>query len=81
MPVLCELALDDVRRTGAEIWAPRWTLGTQNDAVAQMHAEGRKAFVWTLDVQAYIQQFIREGDFDGILTNYPSLVAYYYYAQ
>jgi glycerophosphoryl diester phosphodiesterase len=81
MPVLCELTLDDVRRTSAEIWAPRWTLGTQNSDVAQMHAEGRKAFVWTLDAQAYIIQFLRDGAFDGILTNYPSLVAYYYYAQ
>ncbi|MBL0177274.1 MAG: glycerophosphodiester phosphodiesterase [Ignavibacteria bacterium] len=80
-PVLCELSLDDVRRTNAAVWAPRWTLGTQSDAVAQMHAEGRRAVVWTLDLPGYIQQFVREGDFDGILTNYTSLVAYHYYVQ
>ena len=46
-----------------------------------MHAEGRKVLSWTLDHAGYIQEFIRYGNFDGLLTNYPSLVAYYYYVQ
>ncbi|MBE0645318.1 MAG: glycerophosphodiester phosphodiesterase [Bacteroidetes bacterium] len=79
--VLCELDVETARKTDAEIWAPRWTLGTQNDLVASMQAEGRFAISWTLDQAAYIQQFIKNGRFDGILTNYPSLVAYYYYVQ
>lgn len=79
--VLCELDIDVVRRTHAEIWAPRWTLGTQSDAVAQMRAEGRKVLVWTLDEAAYIETFLRDGEFDGILTNYPALLAFYYYTQ
>lgn len=79
--VLCELDVETVRRTHAEIWAPRWTMGTQNRNVASMHAEGRFAVTWTLDHAEYIQEFIRNGHFDGILTNYPSLVAYYYYVQ
>lgn len=80
-PALCELDPDDVRRTNAAVWAPRWTLGTQNAEVEALQAEGRRAFVWTLDVSGYIRQFVRDGRFDGILTNYPSLVAYHYYAQ
>jgi glycerophosphoryl diester phosphodiesterase len=80
-PALCELSLDDVRRTGAEVWAPRWTLGVQSAEVAQMHAEGRKAFVWTLDVPAYVAQFVATGDFDAILSNYPSIVAFSHYVQ
>jgi len=79
--VLCELDVDAVRRTHAEIWAPRWTLGTQPGAVAQMQAEGRQVLVWTLDEAAYIETFLREGNFDGILTNYPALVAFSYYTQ
>jgi glycerophosphoryl diester phosphodiesterase len=79
--VLCELDVETARKTGAEIWAPRWTMGTQNDNVALMQAEGRMALTWTLDHAEYIQEFIRNGRFDGILTNYPSLVAYYYYVQ
>ena len=79
--VLCELDVEAVRRTDAEIWAPRWTMGTQNELVEQMHTEGRSVLSWTLDQADYIQEFIQAGNFDGILTNYPSLVAYYYYTQ
>jgi glycerophosphoryl diester phosphodiesterase len=46
-----------------------------------MQAEGRRAFVWTLDVDRYISTFVTEGEFDGILTNYPTLVAYYHYVR
>ncbi|MEP6748694.1 MAG: glycerophosphodiester phosphodiesterase [Bacteroidota bacterium] len=80
-PNLCELGLEDVETTKAEIWAPRFTLGTQNDDVAKIHAEGKQVFVWTLDVPEFIEQYIRDGHFDAILSNYPSSVAYYYYVQ
>jgi glycerophosphoryl diester phosphodiesterase len=81
VPSLCELSLDDVRRTGAIVWAPRWTLGTQPAEVAQMHAEGRRVFVWTLDLPAYVAEFMRAGDFDGIVSNYPSIVAFAHYVR
>ena len=80
-PNLCELSLEDVDKTNAEIWAPRFTLGTQNEDVAKVHAAGKLAFVWTLDVPDFIQQYLHDGHFDGILSNYPSAVAYYYYVQ
>jgi glycerophosphoryl diester phosphodiesterase len=80
-PSLSELSLEETREINARVWAPRFTLGLQNDEVTQMHSEGRKAFVWTLDEPQYVQQFITEGKFDGILSNYPSLVAYYHYAK
>lgn len=79
--VLCELDPDAVRRTASEYWAPRWTLGTQNIAAAEMQAEGRVVLSWTLDHADYIQEFISSGQFDGLLSNYPALVAYYYYVQ
>jgi glycerophosphoryl diester phosphodiesterase len=77
-PAICEVSPDQVRRTGAAVWAPRWTLGTQPAEVAQMHAEGRKVVVWTLDVPQYIAQFVQEGNLDGLLSNYPSSVAFTY---
>lgn len=80
-PSLCELSPEDVQTANATIWAPRWTLGTQNEEVAKMHAQGRRAFVWTLDVPGSIFSFIKEGNFDGILSNYPSAVAFYHYAR
>lgn len=81
IPSVCELPIDKLETANSHIWGPRWTLGTQNTEVAQMHAEGRKAYVWTLDVPGNIQTFLKEGNFDGILTNYPSAVAFYYYAK
>jgi len=81
IPSLCELTLDDVRKVNARIWGPRWTEGTQNAEVQQMHAEGRKAYCWTIDNVFFIQQFINEGNFDGLLTNYPYIVAYYHYIR
>ncbi len=81
VPSLCELSLDDVQTANARIWAPRFTLGTQNDQVAIVHAQGRRAFVWTLDVPEFIERFVNTGKFDGILSNYPSCVAYNYYVH
>jgi len=78
---LCELSIDNVREANSKIWAPRWTQGTQISNVELMHAEGRRVFTWTLDDANYIEQFIKEGQFDGILTNYPTIVSYYYYIQ
>jgi glycerophosphoryl diester phosphodiesterase len=81
VPSLCELSLDDARMLNSKVWAPRWTLGTQNTEVQAMHNEGRKAFVWTMDVPEYIYDFITDGNFDAILTNYPSIVAYHEYVK
>lgn len=81
VPSLCELDVSIAREVDADVWAPRWTQGTQLGLVQEMHAEGRKVFVWTLDEPAFIQSYMSEGEFDGILTNYPSLVAYYNYIR
>ena len=80
-PSLCELTLADVQQSNAKVWAPRFTEGTQNDNVALVHAQGRLAFVWTVDVPQFIAKYINEGHFDGILSNFPSCVAYNYYVH
>ncbi len=81
IPTLCEISPDVARELNSRAWGPRWTLGTQNDLVAGVQAEGRIAICWTIDVPAYINQFINQGRFDGLLTNYPSYVAYYHYIR
>jgi glycerophosphoryl diester phosphodiesterase len=81
IPSVCELEPMAVERSNAHIWAPRWTLGLQNDEVQEIQSQGRKAFVWTLDIPQNIEQFMNQGHFDGILSNYPSAVAYLYYAK
>jgi glycerophosphoryl diester phosphodiesterase len=81
VPSLCELTVDDVRAVNSKVWGPRWTLGTQNDLVGQMHSEGRLAVCWTIDQPAWIRDYINDGIFDGLLTNFPYVVAYYHYIQ
>jgi glycerophosphoryl diester phosphodiesterase len=81
IPSLCELSVDDVRNANSIFWAPRWTLGTQNDLVNQMHAEGRKAVTWTIDQPQWIREYMNTGSFDGMLTNYPFVVAYHHYIK
>jgi len=80
-PVLCELDTSITRSINANIWAPRWTLGDQTAEVNVMKAEGLSVFVWTLDEPQFIQEFIDRTRFDGILSNYPCVVAYYHYIQ
>ena len=81
VPSLCELTLDQVRQADSDIWAPRWTMGLQTSEVQQMHSEGRLVFTWTLDETSYIEEFINQGEFDGILTHYPTIVSYYHYIK
>jgi glycerophosphoryl diester phosphodiesterase len=78
---LCELSVDDVTDIEAKVWAPRWTLGLLTSDVNAMHAQNRKVFCWTLDNEGFIKKYIKEGDFDGILTNYPTIVAYNHYLR
>jgi glycerophosphoryl diester phosphodiesterase len=81
IPSLCELTRENVRELNSKVWAPRWTLGTQNSEVQGVHDEGRRAFTWTMDVPEYIYDYLQGGNFDGILTNYPSILAYYEYIR
>ncbi|MCX6269360.1 MAG: glycerophosphodiester phosphodiesterase family protein [Bacteroidetes bacterium] len=81
VPSLCELSVEDVAKANSRVWAPRWTLGTQNNLVQQMHSEGRLAVCWTIDSPSWIQNYLDNGLFDGLLTNYPYVVAYYHYIQ
>ncbi|MBE2189687.1 MAG: hypothetical protein KGZ71_05690 [Desulfobulbaceae bacterium] len=83
-PILIELdlsiALSDDFPT-CEVWAPRWTNGFQNSKVEVAKNAGMKVFIWTLDVKDCIYDFINNSNVDGILSNYPSLVAGIYYSQ
>jgi glycerophosphoryl diester phosphodiesterase len=80
-PSLCELTIDDVKKCNSKVWAPRFTEGTQIDKVEEVHSLGKLAFVWTLDVPEFISDYINNGMFDAILSNFPSCVAYYYYVR
>lgn len=78
---LNELDPENVRETNSAFWGPRWTLGLQNDLVDRMHSEGRRVITWTMDDPIFIRQYLDEGNFDGMVTNYPTLVAYLFYSR
>jgi len=81
LPSICELDTSVAKRINAKVWAPRWTLGEQIPSTLAMQQQGRKVFVWTLDVPEFVQQFVQNDTFDGILSNYAPIVAYYHYVQ
>jgi glycerophosphoryl diester phosphodiesterase len=81
IPSLCELDTNYVTTMNARIWAPIWTEGLQKEEVQKMQAAGRRVFVWTIDGDKQIREFMNEGGYDGIVSNHPSLVAYYYYTK
>lgn len=81
VPVLCELDIDAVRKVNASVWAPRFTAGIQSETVMRMQAEGRRVFVWTLDDEAFVRKYLEADVFDGILTNYPTMLAAIFYTR
>ncbi len=72
---ICELSVERTREINAAAWAPRWTAGLQNNLVQAMQREGRLCFTWTLDDPRFMNEFLENGDFDGILTNLPAVLA------
>ncbi len=80
-PAICELDESYVIQSKSLIWSPRWSLGLLDDRVNSMHNSGYRCFVWTLDATELVKSFIMRGNFDGIVTNYPSIVAYEYYTS
>ena len=81
VPLLCELAPETALRIKAEVWAPRFTLGTQAAVVRDLQRQGCDVYVWTLDDVAFIRRYLAEDTFDGILTNYPTLLAWGFYIR
>ncbi len=79
IPVLTELGQDSAAKIDADIWATSWIKGLQTEDVLKAQQKGMRALAWTLDVPRKIKEYMREGRFNGIVTNRPSAVAYEYY--
>jgi glycerophosphoryl diester phosphodiesterase len=81
IPSICELEQESALKMDASVWATSWTKGLQLPEVAAAQQKGMRTFVWTLDVPRKIKQFMREGRFNGIVTNRPTAVAFEHYQQ
>lgn len=80
LPSLCELDIDKATKLSSIIWAPRWTLGLDKNSIQGAQTSNLKVVTWTLDNEELIKKYISTYNYDGILTNYPSIVAYHYYS-
>jgi glycerophosphoryl diester phosphodiesterase len=80
-PSLCELTPADVSNVNAAVWGPRWTVGDLVNQAKGMRSQGRKVIYWTLDKPEFIIPFIKAGALDGILTDHPATVGYYFYTR
>jgi glycerophosphoryl diester phosphodiesterase len=81
IPSLCELEPEKTLAINAAVWAPSWTKGLQKEDVTRVQQKGKKAIVWTIDKSKQMKEFMKAGNYDGAVTNNPSLLAYYYYTQ
>lgn len=81
LPSLCELSLEKAKAINAKVFAPRWTLGVLSNDTKDAHANGIKIITWTLDSPSAQSSFIAQSQYDGILTNYPSMLTYQFYIQ
>lgn len=81
IPSLIEGNLDVAINNNADVWTTQYIKGIREDDVAKIHAAGKKAYVWTLDIKTMIKWFVSEGGFDGVVTNAPSVVAHWHYTQ
>lgn len=80
-PSLCELSEEFCTKAKSKIWAPNWSLGFLDERVIQMQNKGIRVITWTLDEPLFIRKYILKSGFNGILTNYPSIVSYEYYSK
>lgn len=84
---LCELDTDKVIAANSKIWAPPFSNGYQSDKVIEMHNNGVLCIPWTVDYPKHIALYTSYGSstennrFDGILTDYPTILAYYHYVR
>jgi glycerophosphoryl diester phosphodiesterase len=78
-PTMCELTYQDVVDNGCTRWGPRYSRGLLLSDVETAHAAGIKVISWTLNDKTLIQNYIKNGQFDGFISDYPSYVVYDYY--
>lgn len=81
IPTICELGIDVVQQINSAVWSPRFTQDIPVADINALHAQGKEAITWTVNLPNFVRQFIDQGLLDGILSDYPGLVAYYYYVQ
>ena len=81
LPKMCELTTGDVIDNHCQYWGPRYSRGLLLDEVQQMHSMGIQCLSWTLNERNLIINYLKNGQFDGFISDYPAYVVYNYYTM
>jgi glycerophosphoryl diester phosphodiesterase len=81
LPMLCELTPQDVIDNHCQFWGPRYSRGLLLNEVDQMHQRGVKVISWTLNDAGIIRNYLKNGRFDGFISDYPAFVVYDFYTM
>jgi glycerophosphoryl diester phosphodiesterase len=81
LPKMCELTTQDVIDNHCQYWGPRYSRGLLLDEVQQMHSMGIQCLSWTLNERNLIINYLKNGQFDGFISDYPAYVVYNYYTM
>lgn len=79
LSTLCELSIDCALENGSKYFGPRYSQGLLLDDVDRAHANGIKVISWTLNDKNIIRNYLKNGRFDGFITDYPAYAVYDYY--
>jgi glycerophosphoryl diester phosphodiesterase len=60
---------------------PRFSEGLLLDDVDKAHGLGIKVYSWTLNDMTLVNNYLQNGRFDGLLSDYPAYIVYDYYTM
>jgi glycerophosphoryl diester phosphodiesterase len=81
LPTLAEQTLDIALENGSSFFGPRFSEGLLLDDVNRAHTNGIKVISWTLNGKSIITDYLKNGKFDGFITDYPAYVVYDFYTM
>ena len=77
-PCLLEYDPDLVIEEKCIAWGPTWTEGPQAENVKKVRAAGAGTIYWTINQSEFIDEFLKQGVPDGIITARGALVFHHY---
>lgn len=83
LPTLAEETMDKAIELGSQFFGPRYTLGLLLPDVQRGHSQNPpiKTISWTLNARGLITNYLQNGEFDGMITDYPTYVVYDFYTM
>lgn len=79
LPIMYDLSLQVAIDNDFEAWMPRYSEGLMLDEVDRAHSLGKKVYSWTLNERKLVTEYVQNGKFDGLLSDYPAYIVYDFY--